>query len=65
MALKIEKVIITDKTDPKCKEILESGGIAVDVKLKLSKEELLKEIPVSKECRELTKHMCPRRPAVA
>lgn len=44
MALKLEKVLITDKTDPKCKEILERGGISVDVKLKLPKEELLKEI---------------------
>jgi hypothetical protein len=47
MALKLEKVLITDKTDPKCKEILERGGISVDVKLKLPKEELLKEIQVS------------------
>ena len=46
MALKLQKILITDKTDPSCEEILRQGGLAVDVKLKLPKEELLQVIQV-------------------
>ena len=45
-ALKLERVLITDKTDPSCEEILRHGGIAVDVRLKLPKDQLLQEIQV-------------------
>ena len=46
-ALKLERVLITDKTDPSCEEILKQGGIAVEVKLKLPKDHLLQEIQVT------------------
>lgn len=43
-ALKLERVLISDKTDPCCEEILRQGGISVEVKPKLPKDQLLKEI---------------------
>ncbi|NOX36805.1 MAG: hypothetical protein GXO78_04630 [Calditrichaeota bacterium] len=39
------KVLITDKTSPKCAEILRNAGHEVDEKFGISKEELLKIIP--------------------
>ena len=56
--LKLERVLITDKADPSCEEILKQGGIAVDVKLKLPKDQLLQEIQVPPEM-EMTS--CPSR----
>ena len=45
--LKIEKVLISDNLDNCCFEILTKNGIEVRAETKLSKEELLAEIPVS------------------
>ncbi len=39
------KVLITDKTSPKCAEILRNAGHEVDEKFGISKEELLKILP--------------------
>lgn len=47
-ALKLERVLISDKTDPCCEEILRQGGISVDVKPKLPKDQLLQEIEVER-----------------
>ena len=47
-SLEIKRVLISDNLDNCCKEILEANGIAVDVKTKLTKEELIAEIPVSR-----------------
>ncbi|KAM9378934.1 D-3-phosphoglycerate dehydrogenase [Phaethornis superciliosus] len=45
MALrKLQKVLISDSLDPCCREILEAGGLRVQEKPGLSKEELLREI---------------------
>lgn len=46
-SLDIKRVLISDNLDSGCKEIFEQNGIAVDVKTKLSKDELLSEIQVS------------------
>ena len=46
--LKIEKVLISDNLDNCCHEILTKNGIEVKAETKLSKEELLAEIPVSR-----------------
>ncbi|XP_028391120.1 D-3-phosphoglycerate dehydrogenase-like [Dendronephthya gigantea] len=43
--LKIEKVLISDNLDNCCPEILTKGGIVVKTETKLTKEELLAEIP--------------------
>ena len=45
--LKIEKVLISDNLDNCCHEILTKNGIEVKAETKMSKEELLAEIPVS------------------
>ena len=45
--LKIQNVLISDNLDDCCKEIFSENGINVKVETKLTKEELLKEIPVS------------------
>ena len=45
--LDLKRVLISDSVDSCCKTILEANGIAVDLKTKLTKEELLAEIPVS------------------
>lgn len=45
--LKIQNVLISDNLDECCKEIFNENGINVKVETKLTKEELLKEIPVS------------------
>ena len=47
MALELKKVLISDSVDPSCREILESGGLTVDYKPGISKEDLLAIIPVS------------------
>ncbi|XP_053928397.1 D-3-phosphoglycerate dehydrogenase isoform X2 [Cuculus canorus] len=45
MALgKLQKVLISDTLDPCCREILQAGGLRVQEKPGLSKEELLREI---------------------
>lgn len=44
--LDLKRVLISDSVDSCCKSILEANGIAVDLKTKLTKEELLAEIPV-------------------
>lgn len=46
-SLDLKRVLISDSVDSCCKTILEANGIAVDLKTKLTKEELLAEIPVS------------------
>lgn len=45
MAFTLQKVLISDSVSPKCTEILQKNGITVDNKTKLSKEQLLAEIP--------------------
>ena len=46
MALVLERVLISDSVDPSCRQILESGGVAVDYRPGLGKEELLVAIKV-------------------
>jgi len=46
-SLDLKRVLISDSVDSCCKTILETNGIVVDLKTKLTKEELLAEIPVS------------------
>ena len=45
-SLNLKRVLISDSVDSCCKTILEANGIVVDLKTKLTKEELLAEIPV-------------------
>ena len=45
-SLDLKRVLISDSVDSCCKTILEANGIAVDLKSKLTKEELLVEIAV-------------------
>lgn len=45
-SLKLKRVLISDSVDSCCKTILEANGIAVDLKTKLTKEQLLAEIQV-------------------
>lgn len=47
MALNIKKVLISDEIDEKCVKILRDNSIEAVKNTKLSKEELLVEIPVS------------------
>ena len=44
MDLRISRVLISDQTDPSCRDILEKNGIHVDVKTGLSKEDLKKAV---------------------
>ena len=46
MALVLERVLISDSVDPSCRQILEGGGVVVDYRPGLSKEELLVAIKV-------------------
>ena len=46
-SLDLKRVLISDSVDRCCQTILEANGIHVDLKTKLTKEELLAEIPVS------------------
>lgn len=48
-SLNLKRVLISDSVDNCCKTILEANGIAVDLKTKLTQEELLAEIPVGYE----------------
>ena len=45
-SLNLKRVLISDSVDSCCKTILEANGIAVDLKTKLTKQELLAEIQV-------------------
>ena len=49
MVFQLKNVLISDEVDPRCVEILQENGIGVvkDTKLRLSKENFLKEIVVS------------------
>lgn len=49
MIFELKTVLISDEVDPRCVEILQENGIEVvkDTKLRLSKENFLKEIAVS------------------
>ena len=47
MAFALSKVLISDNVSPRCAEILQKNGITVDTKTKLTKEDLINEIPVS------------------
>ena len=47
--LSIKKVLISDKVDSSCKDILEKNGIAVDYKPGLSKDDLKACIAVSEK----------------
>lgn len=46
----IKTVLISDAVDSSCVKLLEENGIKVDYKLKLSKEQLIAEIPVRFDC---------------
>ena len=46
-SLDLKRVLISDSVDSCCKTVLEANGISVDLKTKLTKEELLTEISVS------------------
>lgn len=48
MVLSIKSVLVVDGVGANCTEILNAHGIKVTNKAKISKEELLKEIPVRK-----------------
>lgn len=47
MVLTLRKVLISDEVDAKCIEVLKSNGIDVEKNTKLTKEQLVAEIPVS------------------
>lgn len=47
MGLDIKSVLVVDGVGANCTVILKSHGIAVTNKAKITKEELLQEIPVS------------------
>lgn len=47
MSFNLSSVLISDEVDQKCVKVLQENGIKVLKNSKLSKEELLKEIPVS------------------
>ena len=46
MALKLQKVLISDSVDPSCRQILEQSGIQVDYKTNFTKEELIAAVKV-------------------
>lgn len=47
MVISLSRVLISDEVDPKCVDILQSHGVEVVTNTKLSKNELIAEIPVS------------------
>ena len=47
MVIRLENVLISDEVDAKCVTILQQNGVNVVKNTKLSKEELIAEIPVS------------------
>ena len=57
-SLDLKRVLISDSVDSCCKTILEANGIAVDLKTKLTKEELLAEIAVREGGSTCTVKMC-------
>lgn len=57
-SLDLKRVLISDSVDSCCKAILEANGIAVDLKTKLTKEELLAEIPVRESRSTCTDKIC-------
>ena len=46
MVIQLQKVLISDEVDAKCVNILQTNGVEVVKNTKLSKEELIAEIPV-------------------
>ena len=63
MALTLKKVLISDEVDPQCVEILRQNGVDAVLNTKLSKEQLLAEIPVSRESQEKVDSFSTCRPA--
>ena len=61
MVISLRKVLISDEVDPKCVEVLKANGIEVVKNTKLTKDELLAEIPVSGHFvfRSAVSHTCP------
>lgn len=57
-SLDLKRVLISDSVDSCCKTIIEANGIAVDLKTKLTKEELLAEIPVRESWSTCTDKIC-------
>lgn len=47
MSFQLQSVLITDEIDVQCVEILQKNGIQVVKNTKLTKEQLIAEIPVS------------------
>ena len=47
MSFQLQSVLITDEIDAQCVEILQKNGIQVVKNTKLTKEQLVAEIPVS------------------
>lgn len=47
MSFQLQSVLITDEIDSQCVEILQKNGIQVVKNTKLTKEQLIAEIPVS------------------
>lgn len=45
--LSISKVLVSDAVHESCVKLLETHGISVDCKLKLTEDQLVKEIPVN------------------
>lgn len=50
MAVELQRVLISDAVDSSCKTILEEGGVAVDYRPGLSRDELLTCIKVCCTC---------------
>lgn len=50
MGLDIKSVLVVDGVGPNCAQILQQHGIGVTEVAKISKEQLLKEVPVSTGC---------------
>lgn len=46
MAIPLRSVLISDEVDPLCVDLLKKNGIPVTCKYGMTKDELLKEIPV-------------------
>ena len=46
MALKIERILISDEIDNQCVEVLQASNVHTDKKTKLSEDELVEIIPV-------------------
>ena len=46
-SVNVERVLLTDNVDVSCKEALEAAGIGVEVRNKMTKDELLSLAPVN------------------